>query len=59
MNVAQVARAKIDMFSICRRVILEQLNLVAARRFQYRKFQLCVLYSGDLLRPFAFLMRGM
>ena len=58
VDMTNVARSKIDILPICRREVLQQLDLVAARRFQYRKLELGAFYIGDLFRPFASLMRA-
>src|SRR2546423_1144750 len=55
----EIARTQIEMFVAVRwRKILEQLYFVPARRFHHCQFQLGAFYSGDLLRPFACLMRA-
>jgi hypothetical protein len=59
VDVTNVAGSKIDIPPIRWREVLQQLDLVAARGFQYRKLELSAFYSRNLLRPFACLMRGM
>ena len=49
-----VARSKIYAFTIRRREILEQFDLVTARRFQDRKLDLSAFNAGDLLASSPF-----
>ena len=59
VNLADIARAKIDMlFAIGWRKILDQFNLMSARRFHDREFELCTRNAGDFSRHFARLMRA-
>src|SRR5438876_10997726 len=60
MNVSDVTRAKINiLFSISWRKILEQFDLVSARRFHNREFDLSAGHSRNLTGHFARLMRAM
>jgi hypothetical protein len=53
-----LARSKIRPFTICRREILKQFDLVTARRLQDHELDFSALDSRDLLRKFTSLMRA-
>ena len=58
MNVPDIAWSTLGtLFSMSRRKILEQFNLVSARRFDHGELQLGAFDSGDLFRDLALLMR--
>src|SRR5882762_11340656 len=59
MDRPDIARPKIDMFSIGRCEILEQFDLVSAGRFYDGEFDLSAENASDLAGHFARLMRAM
>ena len=59
MNVPDIAWSTLGtLFSMSRREILEQFDLVSARRFDDGQLQLGAFDSGDLFRNLAALVRA-
>jgi hypothetical protein len=59
MDRSDIARSKIDMFSVGGREIFQQFDFVSTGRFHHREFDLSACNACDLTRHLGGLMRSM